>query len=181
MYTPVCAMRTVHEPPDVARLSFETILARLTSESCGLSQNELFRLFCRTAQEFFDLSAVCCCSDSGQGAWRLLESAGHPTWGAQGEFVSSSAAESLAQAQRSRKAIVCQTSPQEVSRVQGEGGSFQVTVPVISQGDFRGAALAEWQSTQDFSEELLERLTLLGISFGGLLDHARLFEQVHSS
>jgi len=181
MHTPVGAMRTVHELPDVARLSFETILARLTSESCGLSQNELFRLFCRTAQEFFDFSAVCCCRDSGQGAWRLLESAGHSTWGAQGEFVSSSAAESLAQAQRSRKTIVCQTSPQEVPRVQGDGGSFQVAVPFISQGEFLGAALAEWQGAPDNSEELLERLTLLGISFGGLLDHARLFEQVHSS
>jgi PAS domain S-box-containing protein len=177
----VCASRTVHELPDLTRLPFETLLARLASESCGLSQDELFRLFCLTVREFFDASGVCCCRTSRQGAWHILESAGHSTWGAQGEILSSMAAESLAQAERVRKATVCQALSQEVLLVQGKGQSSQVAVPFISHGEFLGAALATWQGAADISEELLERLTLLGISFGGLLEHARLFEQVHSS
>ena len=72
----MCATRTIHELPSITRLSFETLLARLTSESCGLSQNELFRLFCQTVREFFGARGVCCCLTSAQGAWRILESAG---------------------------------------------------------------------------------------------------------
>jgi PAS domain S-box-containing protein len=177
----VCASRTVHELPDLTRLPFETLLARLASESCGLSQDELLRLFCQTVREFFAASGACCCRASRQGAWHILESAGHSTWGAKGEILSSRAAESLAQAERVRKAIVCQAFSQDVLSVQDNGESSQVAVPFLSHGEFLGAALATWQGAADISEDLLERLTLLGISFGGLLEHARLFEQVHSS
>jgi len=177
----VCSTRTIHEVPDLSRSSFETLLARLTSESCGLSQNELFRLFCQTVREYFGASAVCCCRGSIQGVWRILESAGHSTWGTQGEILSSSAAESLAQTQRMRKTIVCQTFSQEVHWGQGDGGSSQVAVPFLSHGELLGAALAAWHGAADISQESMERLTLLGISFGGLLEHARLFEQVHGS
>jgi PAS domain S-box-containing protein len=177
----VCATRSIHELPSITRLSFETLLARLTSESCGLSQNELFRLFCQTVREFFGARGACCCLTSAQGAWRILESAGLSTWGTHGEILSSSAAEWIAQAQQIRKAIVCQTSSQEVHRGKGIGASSEVAVPIFSHGEFLGAALAAWQDAAEITEELLERLTLLGISFGGLLEHARLFEQVHGS
>jgi PAS domain S-box-containing protein len=177
----VCATRTIHESPDLSHLSFETLLARLTSESCGLSQNELFRLFCQTVREFFGASGVCCCRATIQGAWNILESAGHSTWGMQGEVLASSAAESLVQARRVRKTIVCQISSQDMLRERKDGGSSQLAVPFLSHGEFLGAALAAWEGATEISEELLERLTLLGISFGGLLEHARLFEHVHSS
>jgi PAS domain S-box-containing protein len=177
----VCATRTIHKLPDLTRLSFETLLARLTSESCGLSQNELFRLFCRTVQEFFGASGVCCCRATSPGAWRILESAGHSTWGTQGQALSSSAAGWLAQAQRVRRTIVCRPSSQEALCLRSDGGSSQAVVPFFNHDEFLGAALVAWQGAEDISEEPLERLTLLGISFGGLLEHARLFEQVHSS
>ncbi len=177
----MCATRSIHELPSITRLSFETLLARLTSESCGLSQNELFRLFCQTVREFFGARGVCCCLTSAPGAWRILESAGLSTWGTQGEILSSSSAESLAQSQQIRKAITCQTSSQEVRQGNGSGGSPEVAVPIFSHGEFHGAALAAWQDATEISEELLERLTLLGACFGGLLEHARLFEQVHGS
>ena len=167
--------------PDLARLSFETVLARLTSESCGLSQKELFRLFCQTVREFFGASGVCCCRPSRQGAWEILESAGHSTWGTREEPLPSAAIESLAQAGRVRRSTVSLTPSKDVPWVRGDGGSSQVTIPFFSHGDFLGAALAEWQDAADISEGVLERLTLLGISFGGLLEHARLFEQVHNS
>ncbi len=54
-------------------------------------------------------------------------------------------------------------------------------MPFLSHDEFLGAALVAWKGAADITEELLERLTLLGISFGGLLEHARLFEQVHGS
>ena len=177
----MCATRTIHELPSVTRLSFETLLARLTSESCGLSQNELFRLFCQTVREFFGARAVCCCLTSAQGTWRILESAGLSTWGTHGEILASNTAEWIAQTQQIRKAIVCNPVSQEVHRGKGIGGSPEVAVPIFSRGEFLGAALAAWQDPTEISEELLDRLTLLGISFGGLLEHARLFEQVHGS
>jgi PAS domain S-box-containing protein len=156
-------------------------LARLTSESCGLSQIELFRLFCRTVRETFGVSSVCCCRAPNLTSWTILESAGLPTWGTPGEVLSPVAVESLAQAQLIGKTIVCQTASQEVLQVQGDAGSSQVAVPFLSHGEFLGAALASWPGAAEIPEETLERLTLLGISFGGLLEHARLFEQVHGS
>jgi two-component system NtrC family sensor kinase len=146
-----------------------------------LSQNELFRLFCQTVREFFGASAVCCCLTSAQGTWRILESAGLSTWGTHGEILASNAVEWIAQTQQIRKAIVCNPVSQEVHRGKGIGGSPEVAVPIFSRGEFLGAALAAWQDPTEISEELLDRLTLLGISFGGLLEHARLFEQVHGS
>jgi PAS domain S-box-containing protein len=177
----VCATSTAHELPDLTRLSFETLLARLTSESCGLSQNEMFRLFCQTLRESFGASGVCCCRASRQGAWRILESVGHSNWGAEGEILSSIAAESLAQAERFRKSTVCLPSSQEGLWHQDGGGHTQVAVPFLSHDEVLGAALAVWNNPADITDEILGRLTLLGISFGGLLEHARLFEQVHGS
>jgi two-component system NtrC family sensor kinase len=80
-----------------------------------------------------------------------------------------------------QKAMVCRVLSQEALRRQDDGGSFQIAVPFLSNGESNGAAMAAWLGTAEASEELLQRLTLLGISFGGLLEHARLFEQVHSS
>jgi PAS domain S-box-containing protein len=177
----VCAMTTAHELPDLTNWSFEALLARLTSESCGLNQSELFRLFCQTLREFFGASGVCCCRASRQGDWQLVESGGNTTWGAQGASLSSSATECLAQAERARKAIVCLTPSQDLSRQQNDRGLSQAAVPFLSHDEFLGAAFVDWAGAVDLSGELLERLTLLGISFGGLLQHARLFEQVHGS
>ncbi len=177
----MCAASTAHELPDLTHLSFETLLARLTSESCGLSQTELFRLFCRTLREHFGASGVCCCRAPRQGVWRILESGGQSTWGMEGEILSSSVAESLAQAQRVRKAIVCLASSQESLWQEGHGALSQVAVPFLSHDEFLGAALVVFKGAAEIADGLLERLTLLGISFGGLLEHARLFDQVHGS
>jgi PAS domain S-box-containing protein len=177
----VCAASTAHELPDLTHLSFETLLARLTSESCGLSQTELFRLFCRTLREHFGASGVCCCRAPRQGVWRILEAGGQSTWGVEGEILSSNLAESLAQAQRLRKAIVCLTSSQESLWQEGHGALSQVAVPFLSHDEFLGAALVVFKGAAEIADGLLERLTLLGISFGGLLEHARLFDQVHGS
>jgi two-component system NtrC family sensor kinase len=181
LHTPLRANSTVLELPDLPRSSFETLLARLTSDSCGLNQNELFRLFCQTVRESFGSSGVCCCRDFQQGSWQILESAGHSTWGEQGEILSPRAADSLAEAQRIQKSMVCPASSPDAIRPRSDDGILQVVVPFLSHGESLGAALVAWQGTADIPDELLERLTLLGISFGGLLEHARLFEQVHSS
>jgi two-component system, NtrC family, sensor kinase len=148
-----------------------------------LSQAELFRLFCRTAQEFFTASGVCCLSPSRHGAWRIVESAGLKAWGVDGEFVCAATAESLAQAQSARGAVVCGHSPEEVHlpQIDRSGEAAQVAVPFISHGELLGAALMIWQDVSHISGFVLERLTLLGVNFGGLLEHARLFEQVHGS
>jgi two-component system NtrC family sensor kinase len=171
----------VRDLPGLTPLSFEALLARLTSESCGLSENELFRLFCQTVRESFGSSGVCCCRASRQEGWRILESAGHSNWGLPGEILSSNATEYLSQAQRLQKSVVCRTSSPEAVRLLEVDETLQVAVPFFSHGECLGAALAAWQVAADIPTEHLERLTLLGLSFGGLLEHARLFEQVHSS
>jgi two-component system NtrC family sensor kinase len=157
-------------------------LARLTSESFGLTQSELFRLFCRTTQEFFAASGVCCCCRvSGQEGWRILECAELAGWRRGGETVSSNASDLLAQAELVRKAVVGQGASQEFFCNEGRGPSVLAAIPFISHGEFLGAALAAWPGAENISKEFLERLTLFGIAFGGLLEHARLFEQVHTS
>jgi hypothetical protein len=114
---PVCATSTISQSPGLTRLSFETLLARLPSETCGLTQNELFRLFCQTVREFSGASGVCCCHASRQWDWHISESAGHSIWGTQGEILPSRLAESIAEAECVRKAILFQTCPQEAPRV----------------------------------------------------------------
>ena len=177
----MCATGTVHELPALSRSSFETLLAHLPSETCGLSQSELLRLFCRIVQDFFGASAVCCCEASRQEAWRILESVGHSPWGQPGERVSSSTAESLARLADIRQAVACRHSLPDAGGAQGHAASVQVAIPFVSPGELCSVALAEWQDAANVSEQLLELLTLFAISFSGLLEHARLFEQVHSS
>jgi PAS domain S-box-containing protein len=177
----VGATRTVHEATGVSRIDFETLLASLPSQSCGLSQHELLRLFCQTLREFFGAAGVCCCRPSVPGEWIVLESAGPSLWGARGDLLSSGAAESLLRAQHARKAVVCPVDLRQHGEAGEEGDGAHVAVPIVSQGQFLGAAFASWPHAADISEELLGRLTLLSTSFGGLLEHALLFEQVHSS
>ncbi len=181
MQSPVCATSTAREVSSLTNISFEMLLSRLPSESRGLSQNELFSLFCRKVREFFGASEVCCCHASRQGDWCILSTSGHSPWGAQGETASPIAAEWLSQAERIQKAILCQRPSPDSPQVQRTSGSSQIAVPFLSQDEVLGAALAAWPDMTEVSQETLERLTLLGVSFGGLLDQARLFEQVHSS
>jgi PAS domain S-box-containing protein len=177
----VCATTTARERPDLTHLSFETLLARLTSDSCGLNQGELFRLFCQTLLEFVGATGVCCCRASRQGDWQIVEFVGNSILGVPGASLSSSAAEYLAQAERARKSIVCLRPSQDLFGQQGDGGLSQIAVPFLGHDELLGAAFVVWSGAADLSEELLQRLTLLGISFGGLLQHAQLFEQVHGS
>jgi hypothetical protein len=128
--------------PDAASSSFETLLARLISDSCGLSQSELLRLFCRTVQECFGPSGVCCCRASRDASWRILESAGQAFWGRSGEFVSA-AADALEQAERTRKAALCSGSWLEILR-RKHSCRVVVAIPLRSQNASFGAALAGW-------------------------------------
>jgi PAS domain S-box-containing protein len=181
MQSPVCATSTAREVSSLTNISFEMLLSRLPSESRGLSQNELFSLFCLKVREFFGASEVCCCRASRQGDWCILSTSGHSPWGAQGETPSPTAAEWLSQAERIQKAILCQSPSPDSPQMQRTIGFSQIAVPFLSQDEVLTGALAAWPDTTEISQETLERLTLLGISFGGLLDQARLFEQVHSS
>lgn len=180
MHTVVCALSAVGERPALSHSDFETLLAQLTSESCGLGQSELFRLFSQKVREFFGASAVCCCRASAKGEWRILECTAQSSWGTQGEALSAREAESLTEAQRLGKAIACGNASHNAGP-RDDVESVEVAVPILAHGEFFGAALAAWHGDARPSEELLERLTLLGTSLGGLLEHARLFEQVHGS
>jgi two-component system, NtrC family, sensor kinase len=175
----VSATRIVGELPNAASSSFETLLARLISDSCGLGHLELLGLFCRAVQEHFGAVSVCCCQPSRQGGWRVLEIAGKAMWGKSGEFVSA-AADSLQDAEQSRRAAICRGSWLQVLRRKDEC-RFVAAIPLASPNASFGAALAGWPGETEITDSTLERLTLLGASFGGLLEHARLFDQVYNS
>jgi len=114
-----------------------------------------------------------------------LESAGQPIWGVEEDTLPSHAAEFLAEfldeTERCKKAIICKTSSRGTHLAKDDGGLSQVAVPLLSHNEFFGAALIAWNGAPADAKEFLERLSLLGMSFGGLLEHARLFEQVHGS
>ena len=182
MHPPVYATRTVHERHIPPHSSFETLLARLTGESCGLNQGGLLELFCHTAQEFFGAGAICCCRGSGEGEWRITMSAGVPVWGIQGEAFSPGAGGWLAQAFEHRKATPCHFPPRERAGHQGTTKWTQIAVPLSSRGELFEGALLGWQDTQNIQpEKLLRQLTLLGSFFSGLLEQSRLFAQVYNS
>ena len=92
----------------------------------------------------------------------------------------SAAADALAEAVEGRRAVLCSGSWLEVLRRKENGRSI-AAIPLASQNASFGAALAAWPGETAVSAEVLARLGLLGASFAGFLEHARLFEQVHSS
>src|SRR5262250_2607156 len=99
MQSPVCAASTAREISSLTNVSFEILLSRLPSESRGLSQNELFSLFCLKVREFFGASEVCCCRVSRQGNWCVVSTTGDSHWGPTGETPSLIAADWLSQAE----------------------------------------------------------------------------------
>jgi PAS domain S-box-containing protein len=182
MHSPGYATRTVYQRSNVSHSSFETLLARLTGQSCGLNQDGLLQLFSQIAQEFFGASAVCCCQGSGEGKWRIAKSAGVPLWGTQGEAVSSGAGGWLAQAFEHRRATPSRFPPRERAGHRGNTEWTQIAVPLSSRSELFEGALLGWQDAQNIQqEELLRQLTLFGTYFSGLLEQSRLFAQVYNS
>jgi PAS domain S-box-containing protein len=112
----------------------------------------------------------------------IVETEGFQSWGAPGEALPTAVAEWVSQAPHTGKGTVLTHTPNEVSWQQRDAGLKQVAVPLLSRGELLGALLLAWPSaTYRTDETLLERLTMLGSFFGGLLGHARLFDQVYSS
>lgn len=174
-------MTVVRESPQQTRASLETLLARLPLESCGLSQSQLFRLFSRKTQELFGASGVCCCLPSSRGEWRIAETSGDALWGLEGETLSSGAAEPLSQAEFIGKPMFCENNSHS-SIKRADSGGTHVALPLVGNRECLGVALVSWVDPSDLpAAETVEQLNLLGVSFGGLLEQARLFEQVHSS
>jgi PAS domain S-box-containing protein len=82
---------------------------------------------------------------------------------------------------RDQKVTSCCTATKDSSTA-GESQFTEVVVPFLSQGELRGAAVLSWAAVvAPPSDVLLDRLTLLGTFFAGLLDNAQLFEQVFRS
>ena len=175
----MCAATVAHETP--VSSSLETLLARLPLESCGLNQSELFRLFGRKAQEAFGASSVCCCRASSQGEWRISEATGSALWGSEGAILSGDIAEPLNQAQFLGKPILCENNS-VASIKRADCGGVHVALPIFAGRGCLGLALVSWTNPAGLRvEEAVEQLELLAVCFGGLLEQARIFEQVHSS
>jgi PAS domain S-box-containing protein len=142
----------------------------------------MFRLFCRVAGEFFGASGVCCCSFSNRDVWTIEGTEGRQFWGTTGRTLPPILAERVAQARRVGKATLSRMALNETISQPGDTALMQVAVPFLSHGELFGAALLAWPGPVDRPDEiLLEQMTLLGPFFAGLLDHARLFDQVYRS
>src|SRR5882672_2714109 len=166
---------------NVASPPFETLLARLATESQGLTPSAMFETFCRFAGQSFQVSGVCCCIFSSRDQWTVAATYGINAWGDRGEPLSPSVVNWAERARRDGRTVLCRVAGTEGSR-NPESGSAEVVVPFLNRDELLGVAILSWTGTVERPAEiLLQRLTLLGTFFAALLDHARLFEQVFRS
>jgi PAS domain S-box-containing protein len=178
----MCATLLVPGTAVSSSVSFETLLVHLVVESHGLNQGNMFRLFCRVAGEFFGASGVCCCSFSNRDVWTIEETEGRQFWGTTGKTLPPILAERVAQARRAGKATLSRMALNEALCQPGDTALMQVAIPFLSHGEVFGVAFFAWPSAVDRLDEIpLEQMTMLGPFFAGLLDHARLFDQVYRS
>src|SRR5712664_4104322 len=178
----MCATHLVSGTAESATPAFETLLVHLAVESHGLNQTGMFRLFCRAAGEYFGASGACCSFFSSQKGWIIGEVVGCQPWGSLGETLPTTAAECVELAQRTGKAVFCRLIRNEVPRQQEDCEQVEVAIPFLSHGRMLGAALLMWTGmTERLDVPPVEKLTLLGAFFSGLLDHTHLFDQVYRS
>jgi PAS domain S-box-containing protein len=178
----MCATLLVPGTVLPASASFETLFVHLAAESHGLGQNGMFQLFCRVTREFFGASAVCCCSFSNRDIWTVAETEGRQTWGIPGAILPPTASEWVTQARRTGKAALSRVAVNQTLCQEVGTSHTQVAVPFLSHGELLGAALLAWPRAAEGTDEIpLERMTMLGTFFAGLLDHGRLFDQVYRS
>jgi PAS domain S-box-containing protein len=141
----------------------------------------MFETFCRSVGQFFQTNGACCCTFSGRDGWTVAATHGDCSWGAQDGPLSPSAEEWAEQVRRDGRAALF-SAARDGQPTNRERSLTQVVVPFLNQDELLGAAFLSWaERSEQPAEVLLERLTLLGTLFAGLLDHARLFEQVFRS
>jgi PAS domain S-box-containing protein len=177
----MCATHLATGTVEAATPAFETLLVHLAVESHGLNQGGPFKLFCQAAADHFGASGVCCAEFSSHGKWIVTEALGCQSWGKPGDALPGAVAEWLELARTMGKAISHRSLP-EVLFLQQDSKHPAVAIPIMRHGESLGAALMVWSDPSlQTSEQLLEQLTLLGTFFAGLLDNARLFDQVYRS
>ena len=150
-------------------------------ESQGLSPNTMFETFCHSAGQFFETSGVSCCAFSSRDGWTIAANYGNCPWGAPGEPLAPSMEEWVEKARRNQKVTPCSMAANDAATC-SETQFTEMVVPFLSQGQLRGAAIMSWTAAVTRPPDaLVDRLTLLGTFFAGLLDNAQLFEQVFRS
>src|SRR3981189_3763612 len=110
----MCATHLVSGTVESATPAFETLLVHLAVESHGLNQTGMFRLFCRAAGEGFGARGGWCSIFSNQKGWIIGGGVGCQPWGRLGEALPTAAAERVALAQSTGKAVVCRITSNEV-------------------------------------------------------------------
>jgi PAS domain S-box-containing protein len=161
---------------------FESLLVQLVIESHGLNQSGLFKLFCQAAGDHFGAKGVCCSLFSRQAGWIVREAVGCEPWGKLGEALPSDIAEWLELARSNGKAISHQSNVPKALCLQLDSAHFAVAIPFVCRGESPSAALLTWRDPNPrIDEQLLEQLSLLGNFFAGLLENARLFDQIYRS
>jgi PAS domain S-box-containing protein len=168
---------------DVSAESVETLVANLCISSAGLNQNALLRLFCKSLQDFFGASGACCKLFSRRDGWSATYSEGKLPWGAFEGSLPAFQEEMIREMVRTRRTIVrrellANTAPQTQRGVDSVWG----VIPFLKGDEILGAALlTQAAGPESFDDEIIGKATAIGAVLAGLLEHARILNQVEVS
>jgi PAS domain S-box-containing protein len=168
---------------DVSGESIETLVANLCISSAGLNQNALLRLFCKSLHDFFDASGACCKLFSSREGWGATYSEGKLPWGAFEGSLPAFQEEMIREMVRTRRAVTrLESKIDEESTMQRGTNSVWIALPFFKRDELLGASLlTRPASGGNFNEELTAKATVIGAMMAGLLDHARILNQVEVS
>lgn len=173
----------VRPTDDVSGESIETLVANLCISSAGLNQNALLRLFCKSLRDFFGVSGACCRLFSRREGWVATYSEGKLPWGAFEGSLPPFQEEMIREMVRTRRTVIRRESKMgEASLAQRGTNSMWLAAPFLRGDELLGAAiLTRPASTGNLDEELSAKATVIGSAMAGLLEHARILNQVEVS
>lgn len=177
------ASSPVHTTDVVSGNSVEALVANLCVSSAGFNQNALLRLFCNSLRQFFGASGACCRLFLRREGWAATYSEGKLPWGAFEGSLPVFQEEMIREMVRTRGTVVRQESNAAGAlRARREVDSTWAAIPFLKGDEILGAALLTRSAvSENFDDELISKATAIGTVMAGLLEHARVLNQVEVS
>jgi PAS domain S-box-containing protein len=172
-----------HTTIDASGHSVEALVANLCISSAGLNQNALLPLFGKALREFFGASGACCKLFSRREGWAATYSDGKLPWGPFEKSLPPFHEEMIREIVRTRVTIVRRESNEgETSHAPRPTESIWMAIPFLKGDELLGAALLVLSArSRNFDEKLTSKSTAIGAVMAGLLEHARILNQVEVS
>lgn len=173
----------VRTTDDVSTKSVETLVANLCVSSAGLNQNALLRLFCKSLRDFFDASGACCKLFSRREGWAATYSDGKLPWGAFEGSLPAFHEEMIHEVVRARRTVIRRESKMGVTANSPRGNdSLWIALPFLKGDELLGVALLMRPAgVENLDEESTTKAAAIGTVMAGLLEHARILNQVEVS